>query len=89
MKKELIALSIPNHDSTSSSIVITNIRHKKALTSALNSLQKAKETISNGLGGDFAAVDLRDSLNYLGEIIGITTPDDILNNIFGKFCIGK
>ena len=89
LKKELIALSIPNHDSTSSSIVITNLRHKKALTSALNSLQKAKETISNGLGGDFAAVDLRDSLNYLGEIIGITTPDDILNHIFGKFCIGK
>ncbi|MDP1675573.1 MAG: tRNA uridine-5-carboxymethylaminomethyl(34) synthesis GTPase MnmE [Bacteroidota bacterium] len=89
LKKELVNLSLPNHDANSSSIVITNIRHKDALTSSLNSLQKAKKTISDGLGGDFAAVDLRDALNYLGEIIGLTTPDDILNHIFGKFCIGK
>jgi tRNA modification GTPase len=89
LKKELVEISIPNHDPNSSSIVITNIRHKEALTSAVNSLQKAKETINNGLGGDFAAVDLRDALNFLGEIIGLTTPDDILNHIFGKFCIGK
>jgi len=89
LKQELIDLSIPRHDANSSSIVITNIRHKVALTSALSSLQKAQETITNGLGGDFAAVDLRDALNYLGEIIGLTTPDDILNHIFGKFCIGK
>ncbi|HAP36446.1 MAG TPA: tRNA uridine-5-carboxymethylaminomethyl(34) synthesis GTPase MnmE [Bacteroidetes bacterium] len=89
LKKNLLELSIPNHDSNSSSIVITNIRHKEALISALKSLQKAKETITNGLGGDFAAIDLRDALNYLGEIIGLTTPDDILNHIFGKFCIGK
>lgn len=89
LKQQLVDLSIPNHDSNSSSITITNIRHKEALVSALNSLQKAHETISYGLGGDFAAVDLRDALNYLGEIIGLTTPDDILNHIFGKFCIGK
>jgi tRNA modification GTPase len=89
LKKDLVDLSIPRHDSNSSSIVITNLRHKKALTSALASMQKAQDTISNGLGGDFAAVDLRDALNYLGEIIGLTTPDDILNHIFGKFCIGK
>jgi tRNA modification GTPase len=89
LKQKLVDLSIPNHDSNSSSIVITNIRHKEALNSALKSLQKAKETIENALGGDFAAIDLRDALNYLGEIIGLTTPDDILNHIFGKFCIGK
>ncbi len=89
LKKELSILTIPNHDSISSSIVITNIRHKDALTSSLKSLQRAKKTIYNGLGGDFAAIDLRDSLNYLGEVIGLTTPDDILDHIFGKFCIGK
>jgi tRNA modification GTPase len=89
LKNELIGLTLPIYDSSSSSIVITNLRHKEALTSALKSLQIAKETISNGLSGDFVAVDLRDALNFLGEIIGITTPDDILNNIFGKFCIGK
>ena len=89
LKEELVALSVPHHDSGSSSIIITNVRHKDALMSTLESLQKARETISQGLGGDFAAVDLRDALNYLGEIIGLTTPDDILNHIFGKFCIGK
>jgi tRNA modification GTPase len=89
LKQKLVDLSIPNHDSNSSSIVITNIRHKEALNFALKSLQKAKETIENRLGGDFAAIDLRDTLNYLGEIIGLTTSDDILNHIFGKFCIGK
>ncbi len=89
LKQKLVNLSLPSHDSSSSSIVITNIRHKEALNSSLKSLQKAKETILAGLGGDFAAIDLRDALNYLGEIIGLTTPDDILNHIFGKFCIGK
>jgi tRNA modification GTPase len=89
LKRELVNLSVHRYDSASSSLVITNIRHKEALSSSINSLQKAKETISNGMGGDFAAVDLRDALNYLGEIIGLTTPDDILNHIFGKFCIGK
>ena len=89
LKKELVDLSLPNHDPNSSSIVITNIRHKEALNSSLKSLQNAKETISKGLGGDFTAIDLRDALNFLGEIIGLTTPDDILNHIFGKFCIGK
>lgn len=41
------------------------------------------------MSGDFVAADLRDAVNHLGEIIGLTTPDDILNNIFSKFCIGK
>ncbi len=89
LKKEFVQLSMPTHDSTSSSIVITNIRHKEALERALKSLHIARESIESGLSGDFIAVDLRDALNYLGEIIGLTTPDDILNNIFSHFCIGK
>lgn len=89
LKKKLISVSIPQHDSSASSITITNVRHRDALENALTSINSAKTTIINGLGGDFASVDLRGALNYLGEIIGLTTPDDILNNIFSSFCIGK
>lgn len=89
LKKMLVQLSIPTHDSVSSSLIITNARHKEALDRAAKSLQAAKKSIKSGLSGDFIAVDLRDALNYLGEIIGLTTPDDILNNIFSHFCIGK
>ena len=89
LKSRLIEVSIPHHDSSVTSVTITNIRHKEALERALTSLDTAKTSIDNGLGGDFAAVDLRAALNYLGEIIGLTTPEDILNNIFSKFCIGK
>ncbi|MFA5834216.1 MAG: tRNA uridine-5-carboxymethylaminomethyl(34) synthesis GTPase MnmE [Bacteroidota bacterium] len=89
LKQKLIDVAIPRHDSTASSVTITNVRHKDALEKALVSIAAAKQTVNEGLGGDFAAVDLRGALNYLGEIIGLTTPDDILNNIFSNFCIGK
>lgn len=89
LKKLLVDIVLPHHDSSVSSIIITNIRHKQALESAKRSLQNAKASIINGMSGEFIAVDLRDALNYLGEIIGLTTSDDILNNIFSKFCIGK
>lgn len=89
LKSQLLKVTIPSHDSISSSVIITNIRHKDALVKAIKSLQNAKLSLAKGLSGDFVAVDLRESLNYLGEIIGLTTPDDILNNIFSRFCIGK
>jgi tRNA modification GTPase len=89
LKTMLREIALPHHDPSSSSVTITNIRHKDALERALTSIGSAKKTIEDGLGGDFASVDLRGALNYLGEIIGLTTPDDILNNIFSNFCIGK
>lgn len=89
LKKKLVEISVPTHDSSVSSVTITSSRHKDALDRAMTSVREAKNSISGGMGGDFAAVDLRAALNYLGEIIGLTTPEDILNNIFSKFCIGK
>lgn len=70
-------------------IVVSNIRHKNALEKARENIQKAIEAINNKLSGEFIAVDLRNAASSLGEIIGIITTDDILNNIFSKFCIGK
>lgn len=71
------------------SIVVSNIRHKNALEKAKDYLLKALESINDKLSGEFIAVDLRNASSSLGEIIGIITTDDILNNIFSKFCIGK
>jgi tRNA modification GTPase len=69
--------------------IISNLRHYKALEKAKDNLLNAKESIENKLSGEFIAVDLRDAASSLGEIIGKVTTDDILNNIFAKFCIGK
>jgi tRNA modification GTPase len=69
--------------------VVSNSRHYDCLRRAKESLEKAEESISSGMSGEFIAVDLRKAADDLGEIIGIVTSDDILNNIFTKFCIGK
>ena len=71
------------------SAVISNVRHYNALKEAKSSLVHAKNSIEDKLSGEFIAVDLRNTENFLGEIIGKVTTDDILNNIFSKFCIGK
>ncbi len=74
---------------TEKSAVVTNLRHYNALKKAKEHLIAAKNSINEGLSGEFVSVDLRNAENSLGEIIGKVTTDDILNNIFAKFCIGK
>ncbi len=71
------------------SAIVSNLRHYQCLKKAKANLLNAKESINNKLSGEFIAVDLRNAENDLGEIIGEVTSDDILNNIFMKFCIGK
>ncbi|MAZ36520.1 MAG: tRNA uridine-5-carboxymethylaminomethyl(34) synthesis GTPase MnmE [Crocinitomicaceae bacterium] len=70
-------------------VVITNSRHYLALTSANEALMRAYNGLSNELSGDLLAADIRQSLFHLGEITGEITTDDLLENIFSKFCIGK
>ena len=74
---------------TEHSAVVSNVRHYNNLLKANKSLQQALQSIQNQLSGEFIALDLRDAENALGEIIGAVTTDDILNNIFSRFCIGK
>lgn len=69
--------------------VVSNLRHKSALEKARDHLLKAIHSINEKLSGEFISVDLRNAESALGEIIGKVTTDDILNNIFSKFCIGK
>lgn len=71
------------------STVVTNLRHYEALTKAHAALMDVKNGLMSGITGDFLAIDLRRALHYLGEITGEISTDDLLGNIFGKFCIGK
>lgn len=68
---------------------VTNIRHVNALERALASLNSFSAEMKNRTSPEFLSVELREALDAVGEIIGITTPDDILNRIFSSFCIGK
>lgn len=70
--------------------VVTNVRHYNALKQSIDALQRAKHAFESGIPTDLVAEDLRQCLHYLGEITGSEiTSDDILQNIFHTFCIGK
>lgn len=71
------------------SILITNERHRQALIKTLESLRLSELSAKQSLSGEFITVDLRNALDALSTIIGKITTDDILNNIFSRFCIGK
>jgi tRNA modification GTPase len=70
-------------------VIVTNVRHYEALTQANEFLTKVLEGLDINITGDFLAMDIRQSLHYLGLITGDITTDDLLDNIFSKFCIGK
>jgi len=70
-------------------VVVSNARHYEALTKSNDSLIKVLEGLDNNITGDFLAMDIRQALHHLGEITGDITTDDLLDNIFSKFCIGK
>ncbi len=69
--------------------VVTNLRHYQHLAQTNKSLENVLEGLSQSITGDFLAQDIRFALHHLGEITGQITTDDLLKNIFGKFCIGK
>lgn len=69
--------------------VVTNARHYEALSNALASLIDVRNGLDQDITGDFLAIDIRKALFHLGEITGEITTDDLLDNIFSKFCIGK
>ena len=70
-------------------IIITNLRHKNLISKALESCYKAKEAMQNSMPLDIMAIFLRDILENLGNITGEIVTDDIIDEIFSKFCLGK
>lgn len=75
---------------SSNQLVVTNVRHFQALKKAAESLERVQDGLNTNITGDFLAMDIRQSLHYLGEITGTIEIDrDILGHIFSSFCIGK
>lgn len=70
-------------------VYITNIRHKAALRAACESLQQVQESIRLNMPEDFFSIDLMSAYEALGEIIGESVGEDLVNEIFSKFCMGK
>mgnify|MGYP001001671063 CR=1 FL=1 len=74
---------------SSNDVIVTNIRHYEALTHALESIHRVQEGLSANLSGDFISQDLRECIFHLSDIVGEVTTDQVLGNIFERFCIGK
>jgi len=75
--------------SNSDELVITNTRHKNALVNAKKSINEVISTINNNMPIDCVVIDLKKTYEYLGEIIGESIDEDIIDKIFKEFCLGK
>ncbi|MGD9898280.1 MAG: tRNA uridine-5-carboxymethylaminomethyl(34) synthesis GTPase MnmE [Calditrichaceae bacterium] len=73
----------------SEEVLITNERQYESLKKSRADLRSTKDGLMNGMGYEFIAVDIRTAIEHLSEITGEISTDDILNNIFSQFCIGK
>lgn len=72
-----------------SGLMISNARHYEALCRAGEAIDRVEQGLQDGLSGEFVSMDLQDALAALGEVTGQITNDEVLGNIFSKFCIGK
>ena len=88
IKQQLVTLAAEQYD-TRNAVTISNTRHYEALVRALEAIKRVEEGLQMQISGEFLSMDLQDCLAALGEITGQITSQEVLNNIFGKFCIGK
>jgi tRNA modification GTPase len=86
---QLLLSSIRQRGDDNSSVIVSNARHYEALVKAQEATNRVMDGLANGLTTDFIAMDIRMILHFLGEITGQITTEDVLGNIFSKFCIGK
>ena len=78
-----------NVEDSSEKLIITNIRHKIALEKTKDAIRNIFETIDAGMPMDLISVDLKEALDSLSEITGEISSEDILDHVFGNFCVGK
>lgn len=87
--KDQLSDYVENLKTAESNVVITNQRHYEALQKSIDAVFKVKEAITHRISTELLAYELRNALEHLGEISGEFTNDEVLGNIFSKFCIGK
>lgn len=88
LKQKLVAYA-EEECNMRNAVTISNTRHYEALVRAQAAIQRVKEGLDMQISGEFLSMDLQDCLTALGEISGQISSQEVLNNIFGKFCIGK
>lgn len=87
--KQWLVKSVAGDFDMANETIVSNARHHSALCNTQESLEKALEGLETGVTGDFVAMDIRQAMFELGTITGDISTDDLLGNIFSKFCIGK
>lgn len=89
LEEKIASMVYGGHVKQSDSLMVTNVRHKTLLEKALFSIKDAFQIASLGEALDFIEIDLKNAYEFLGEIIGETVSDDIINEVFSRFCLGK
>lgn len=87
LRQELVRIA--KESMSTSAVMISNARHYEAITRAHEAIVRVQNGLRDGLSGELLSLDLQDCLNALGEVTGQITNQEVLANIFSKFCIGK
>ena len=87
--QEITDLFQLNEINLDNEIMVTNIRHKNLITKSIHHIKKTKEDITKKMPLDIIAISIKDILEDLGNITGEMVSEDIINEIFAKFCLGK
>jgi tRNA modification GTPase len=89
LKSVLASLLVSNPHAQPLPVVVSNLRHKQSLEKTVGFLKQARKGIADKTPPEFIVTDIQSALHHLGEIIGQTTTEELLNRIFSRFCIGK
>lgn len=89
LEERITSLFLKAEINTNDEILVTNVRHKNLISKALDSIREACLAYENGMSLDCIIIDIRNSAEFLGEIIGESVSEDVMHEIFSKFCVGK
>ena len=87
LKQELVRVA--RAGMTTEAVMLSNARHYEAVSRAYEAIERVRKGLDDGLSGELLSLDLQDCLAALGEVTGQITNQEVLSNIFSKFCIGK